>query len=206
MTETGYKNDQLRQNIDKRIGEKEKLILTELVKNPRISDNMISKKTGIPVKTVNRKRNYLEKKRLIGYSTYINNFETGTGRFNATSMYTIRFKFGITKEQIKSVIISDRFRTHRAIVKHILFDFVGEKEGSATYTVIIISRAASDLIEILNAEIVPFFKGLENNPILKIEENTVGFFNKTGHNNYVSWFFSGEKSKELKDNEIYIFD
>ena len=41
------------------LDKKEKLIIKELVKNPRISDNQIAKNTGLAVKSVNRKRKKL---------------------------------------------------------------------------------------------------------------------------------------------------
>ena len=207
MGQINEKSDELRQLKNKKIGPKEKLILKELIKNPRVSDNKISKITKIPVKTVNRRRKYLEENNLVTYSTFVNNFSKGTDRFSATCMYGLHFKFGITKERIKGIILSDIYRKHPAIIKHIMFDFVGEKEGSVVYTIILVSRASADFIEILNAEIIPFFSNaLKVDCIAKVEEMTIGFFNKTGHNNYAWWVFSGEKQKGIPDDEIYVFD
>ena len=207
MSQKKTNNDKKGLKTNKKITEKEKLILKELIKNPRVSDNQISKTTGIPVKTVNRRRKYLEDNNLVVYSSSINNYEKGTGRFGATCMYSLFFKFGITKEKIKGIITSEIYRRHPAVMKHIMFDFVGEKEGSVVYTTILVSRASADFIEILNAEIIPFFSGaISHDCISKVEEMTVGFFNKTGHNNYAWWVFSGERPKEIPDKEIYIFD
>lgn len=207
MGQKNNKSDKKRTKTDKKITDKEKQILKELIKNPRVSDNQISKATGIPVKTVNRRRKYLEDNNLVVYSSSVNNFENGTKRFGATCMYSLFFKFGITKEKIKGVIASEVYRRHPAVMKHIMFDFVGEKEGSAVYTIILVSRASADFIEILNAEIIPFFSGaIGQDSISKVEEMTVGFFNKTGHNNYTWWIFSGDRQKEINDKEIYVFD
>jgi len=57
-----------------KLDDKEVLIVKELIKNPRSSDNGISKITKIPVKTVNRKRKGLESRNLISYYTYLHNF------------------------------------------------------------------------------------------------------------------------------------
>ena len=70
---------------------KEKEILKELIKNPRISDNQISKNTKIPVKTVNRKRKLLEKRSLIHYMVHLDNSRSGTGVFSTKHMYIIQF-------------------------------------------------------------------------------------------------------------------
>ena len=47
----------------------ERRIIRNLIKNPRISDNKISKITGIPTITVNRKRKKLEAEGLLHYHT-----------------------------------------------------------------------------------------------------------------------------------------
>ncbi|MFW6230637.1 MAG: winged helix-turn-helix transcriptional regulator [Nanoarchaeota archaeon] len=186
---------------------KDHLILRELTKNTRATDSRIAKATGIPVKTVNRKRKKLEDAGLVTYGTFINNYETGTKRFNAQCMYTLHFNFGITKEQIKSIILEKSFIMHPAVIKHVLFDFVGEKEGRAVYSAILVSRASADMVEILNAEIVPLLtQKLGSNAIAKVEEMTVRFFNKTGHNNHISWLFTDGIKIIPEDSTIYICD
>lgn len=171
---------------------KEQRILKELIINPRVSDNKISTRTGIPVKTVQRKRKAMQEQHLLAYATYVNNYEHGTKLFNAKCMYMLYFNLGVTKEQIKSIITQKIFSTHPAVVKHILLDFVGEKDGMVVYTVVLVSRASSDMVEILNAEIVPLFhKILGFNSVHRVEEITVRFFNKTGHNFYIGWLFEG---------------
>ena len=42
------------------LDDQEKLIVRELIKDPRISDNQISTNTNIPLKSVNRKRKRME--------------------------------------------------------------------------------------------------------------------------------------------------
>ena len=38
-----------------------KLIIRALIRNPRVSDNQIGLMTGVPIRTVNRKRKNMEK-------------------------------------------------------------------------------------------------------------------------------------------------
>ncbi len=84
----------------KELDHQEKKILLELVRNPRISDNQIGKNTGIPVKTVNRKRKILEQKNILSYFSFINYGEKGTGLFDSQYLYLIKLKFGITTKQV----------------------------------------------------------------------------------------------------------
>jgi len=83
--------------IDYSIGkfdEKEVKILRELIRNPRASDNMISKKTDIPVMTVNRKRKRLEDERVLRYYVSIDKGEFGLKIFGAKVLFAIKFKIG----------------------------------------------------------------------------------------------------------------
>ena len=189
-----------------KIEEKDKTIIRELIRNPRITDNQISKNTKIPVKTVNRRRKYLEESNTLGYMTFVNNFSNGTGRFNSIGLYTILFDYGITTEVIKRTITSKEYNENPIIIKHMMIDFVGEKEGMATYSFIITSRAHEDLVEILNADVVPLMKRyIGGNSIKRIEENPIRSINRTGHNNFLSRKFMGE-TFELKDSDIFIWD
>jgi len=86
--------------LGKELDNQEKSILKELVKDPRISDNQIALKTGIPVKSVNRKRKNLESERILSYHTRIDNNTEGTGIFGARRMYTILFDYGISRQML----------------------------------------------------------------------------------------------------------
>ena len=189
-----------------KIEEKDKLIIKELIKRPRISDSAISKNTGIPVKTVNRRRKYLEKSNTLNYMTFVNNFPGGTARFNSMALYTILFEYGVTTEGLRKIITSQEYNQHPIITKHVMLDMVGEKEGMVTYTLIITSRAHEDLVEILNADIVPMMKRyMGNDSIRKIEENPIRAVNRTGHNNFMIRKFNGE-SIDIKDSDIFVWD
>lgn len=82
----------------------EKSIISYLIRNPRASDNEISRKTKIPLKSVNRKRKKLESQGLIYYFTYLDNSPAGTGCFGSRKLYTVRLKRGITRNQIAQKI------------------------------------------------------------------------------------------------------
>ncbi len=142
----------------------EKKILQELVKNPRISDNQISKKTGIPVKTVNRKRKRMEEENKIYYFTMVNNGMNGTKAFHGQQMYCVTLRGGLTRKQVTDTILAN---IHNSVLtKHIFLEFIGESNGSVVLIFWIMSREREDIIEIYNAEVVPYLEKLFGpNPI-----------------------------------------
>lgn len=142
--------------LDKyKLDDKEKAIVLELIKDPRISDNKIAKITKIPVKTVNRKRKLLESLNLISYYSYLHNF-SGTGLFTSRQLFIIQFRHGITRD-----LFIKRFgnqfellRNNPVVLKHVLESHLGEQNGCIVLIMIIESFSKNDLIEIFNAEIV----------------------------------------------------
>ncbi len=143
---------------------KEEKIVRELIRNPRISDNQIAKKTGIPLKTVNRKRKALEQMGLINYFTCFDNSPRGTGAFNAMHMYFVKFRLGITRKQVTDFILKDI--PSKQELKHVRDAYVGDSDGNVIVIFVIESRVESDIVEIFNAEIVPkFAKAFGNDAI-----------------------------------------
>ena len=137
----------------KELDEQEKKILTELVRNPRISDNQIGKNTNIPVKTVNRKRKILEERGVVHYFTFLNHGERGTGIFTSQYMYIVKLKYGIT-----TLRVSQKFyeiMNNKALTKHTLFSSIGEDNGHVVLVFVLESGKQEDMVEIFNAEIVP---------------------------------------------------
>lgn len=82
------------------IDEQEKLIIKALIRNPRSSDNQISKTTKVPVRTVYRKRKKLEEEGIIHYYLNINLDKSGIGKINARHLYLIKFKLGLSYTQL----------------------------------------------------------------------------------------------------------
>ena len=63
--------DRCRQVRGRKLDPQEKLIVRALVRNPRYLDNRISAVTGVPVRTVRRKRARLEQEGVLSYSTVV---------------------------------------------------------------------------------------------------------------------------------------
>lgn len=140
-----------------KLDEQEKLIVRELIKNPRTSDNKISKITGVPLKTVNRKRKLLEENDIISYYVDLKCWIDGTSVFNARQMFLIQFRHDITRQQFKDAIINPE-NIFSMPQMHILHSFLGEHDGHLTLVLLMESRHETDLLEIFNADIVPVFK------------------------------------------------
>lgn len=153
------------------LDDKEKAIIGELVKDPRASDNKISKLTNIPLKTVTRRRKYLEEKNLLYYFTYLDNF-SGTNVFTSRQQYIITFKHGITRE----IFIKrfgenfDLLSSSSVIQKHVLESHLGEQNGCIVLVMIIESFSKDDLVEIFNAEIIKIINdAFGQNSVLRTE-------------------------------------
>jgi DNA-binding Lrp family transcriptional regulator len=136
------------------LDEQERLIVRELIRNPRLSDNQIAIKTNVPLKTVNRKRKILEQKNILNYFCFLNNTDTGTGTFNARNMFIIVFKDGITRKGLLESFEKSE-KALKFFPKHIFLSYVGEYGGNVALIIQLESRKADDLVEIYNAEILP---------------------------------------------------
>lgn len=131
----------------------EKLIVKELIKNPRISDNQIFKNTKIPVKSVNRKRKKLEQENLIYYFTHLDNTLKGTALFSSKQLYIISLKRGITRFKFLDSFKHTDFS--QTITKHSYEAHLAEENGCLKLLLFIESYMDSDIIEIFNADYLP---------------------------------------------------
>ena len=141
----------------KKLDEQEEKIVKALIRNPRISDNQIGKMTKVPIRTVSRKRNALEKDGFINYYVNPNMGLEGTGRFGARHLHIIKFKLGIPKSQItKEVLEESNVKFHFA--EHIYESHIAEVDGHAAIVMILEGRQEDDIVENFNKIIVPSLK------------------------------------------------
>ncbi len=171
----------------KKLDDHEKNIVRELIRNPRVSDNAISKRTGIPVMTVNRKRKKLEEGKYIRYYASLDKGEFGMHMFGAKQMYLIIFKIGITRKMYLDMLESDpgwrRFNS-----QNISQIYLGEKDGRLALMLILDAVDDSHLVEEFNGKIVKYL----NSKLGKdcIEEISTASLNKLVrvHHNYMPAF------------------
>lgn len=132
-------------------------IVRELIRNPRISDNQISKITKIPVMTVNRKRKLLQKDNLLRYYASLDTGEFGTKKYNAKQLYIIKFKIGTTREQYLNKIENDR-KFMGSSSAYISLSYLGEKDGHLALIVILDAETDSKLVDEFNSRMVHHLK------------------------------------------------
>lgn len=186
----------------RKLDNQEKGIVKELILNPRISDNKITKNTQIPLKTVNRKRKKLEEEGLLKYFCSLNTSNSGTGEFTSRQMITITFKEGITRSKFIEKISPHFLKPIK--IKHIYESHLGESSGNLVWVLTLESRLESDIIEILNAELIPELKWLLGENSIK-ETNTIRLHKQIGLlHNYLPEF--NMKKGKLESKEIFITD
>lgn len=184
--------------------EQEKKIITQLIRNPRISDNQIGKITGIPIKTVNRKRKILEKKNVLNYMTMVNHGNEGTKVYRSQYMFIIKFKYGIT-----NLLLSQKFTDimmNKSLTKHVYFSGIGEQDGQVLMIIILESFKHDDMIEIFNAEIVPTIGNFfGSDAIADVKSFYMGSKNKLFHNYIPSVNMeNGIIKKDWSDENLFI--
>ena len=136
------------------IDDQERLIIRALIQNPRYSDNRISKVTGVPVRTVSRKRARLERDNILKYYAGVDTQATGTGRFNTQHMLSIKFKLGITRNQILQEIQSEP-NVANVFSELIRDSYIAEMDGHISLVMIVEGQSDSDVAENVQGKIIP---------------------------------------------------
>src|SRR3989338_6274070 len=135
----------------------QKLIVRELIRNPRVSDNQIAKNTNVPVMTVNRKRKALESENVLRYFTSLDTGEHGTGKYKSKQAFMIKFNIGMTRQRfIDDVEKDSKFLSFSA--RTVSLSYLGEKDGHLAYLVILDAETASHLLDEFNDILIPFLK------------------------------------------------
>ncbi len=189
----------------RKLDDQEVRILRELIRDPRMSDNKISKKTGISVMTVNRKRKKLEKERLLRYYASIDKGEFGLHIFNAKNAYIILFKIGITREKYMKALEEDP--TWRMLnSKFISLAYLGDKDGHLALLIILDAPTREDLVEEFNGKIIPFLKEkLGEDAIVNVITMSLDKLVRV-HHNYMPAINmeNGRIKKKWPDNLIFV--
>jgi DNA-binding Lrp family transcriptional regulator len=138
----------------RKLDEQERAILRALIRHPRHSDNRISALTGVPVRTVSRKRARLEQEGILSYQAVVEMQASGTGRFTAMHMLIIKFKLGITRSQIVEEIRSEP-NVVSVFYELIRYSFIAETDGHIALVMIVEGVSASDIAENVQGKIIP---------------------------------------------------
>lgn len=135
------------------LDDKEKKIVRELIRDPRISDNAIGKKLKIPIMTVNRKRKRLEDEGALQYLTHLDTGKLGTGSFPARQFFMIKLKLGITMKQFEEVFQKEKILEYDA--EHVFMSFLCEKDSHLIWAVVLRGGEKNEINEYFNGTLVP---------------------------------------------------
>ena len=181
----------------RRFDKHEERIIRELIRNPRISDNQISKNAKIPVTTVNRKRKLLEEEGFINYYCNVSAESFERGQHNARQIYIIKFKEGITRQKyIEEIKKSGNFR--KVNPRYHAESFLGEKDGRFAIILIVEAKSEDELIEVFNGSIIPEIKRRHGNDCINDIITAKVTFPFRIHHNYLP-LFNMEKGIIKKD-------
>ena len=137
-----------------KIDKQERLIIKALIQNPRYSDNKISKITGVPVRTVSRKRVRLEQKNVLKYYTDVDTQITSASQTNTQHLLSIKFKLGITRNQILQEIQSEP-NVANVFNELIRDSYIAEMDGHISLVMIVEGQSDSDVAENVQGKIIP---------------------------------------------------
>ena len=136
------------------LDQQERQIICALIRNPRYSDNRVSALTGVPVRTVSRKRARLEQEGVLSYYTAIEMQAEGTGRFSTQHMLMIKFKLGITRSQIVQEIRSEP--NVADVYSELIRDsYIAEMDGHIALVMVVEGESDSDVAENVQGKIIP---------------------------------------------------
>ena len=190
----------------RKLDETEKKIVQELIRNTRISDNQISKNTGIPVMTVNRKRKRLEEDKMLRYYTSIDKGEFGLDIFGAKQLYIIKMKAGITRQEYTEKLESNpQWKIFSS--NHISLSYIGEKDGHLALILILDAKDEDDLVEEFNGKVIKSItEKFGDDCIVKVTTTQLSKMIRV-HHNYLP-AFNMEKGTIKKDwpNELIFVD
>ena len=136
------------------LDDQERLIVRQLVRDPRESDNGIGEVTGVNVRTVSRKRQRLEEGGLLSYFTSLDLSATGTGQFNTRHLYVIKFRIGVTYKQLLEDIQREPYV--RSIFTEIIFEsHIAEIDGKLAMLLFIDGASDTDIVQTSQERLIP---------------------------------------------------
>ena len=138
----------------KELDDHERLIVRHLIRDPRESDNGIGEATGVNVRTVGRKRHRLEKAGILSYFTHLDLSSRGTGQFGARHLYIIKFRIGITYNQVLEDIQREPFV--RSIFTEIIFEsHIAEIDGKLAMLLFIDGADETNIVQTVQEQLIP---------------------------------------------------
>jgi DNA-binding Lrp family transcriptional regulator len=187
------------------LDEQERLIVRQLIRDPRESDNGIGEITGVNVRTVGRKRQRLEQEGVLSYYTQLDLSAQGTGQFNSRHLYIIKFRIGVTFKQLTEDIQREPFV--RSMFTEIIFEsHIAEIDGKLAMLLYIDGASDTDIVQTVQEKLIPSL--LRNHGENSIEEiSTVRLLSPVRvMRNYLPFvnMENGYIRKDWPDEAIYV--
>ncbi len=189
----------------KELDEQERLIVRQLIRDPRESDNGIGEITGVNVRTVGRKRQRLEQEGILSYYTQLDLSARGANQFATRHLYIVKFRIGVTYKQLTEDIQREPFV--RSIFTEIIFEsHIAEIDGKLAMLMFIDGASDTELVQTVQEKLIPSL--LKNHGENSIEEiSTIRLLSPVRvMRNYLPFvnMESGYIKKDWPDEAIYV--
>ena len=149
------------------LDDQEKAIARQLIRNPRATDKSISEATGVPLRTVGRKRMKLEQAGLLRYWASVDLSETGTGQYTAHHLYTITFALGVTYNGLREIIKREPQVTDLSEITS--ESHIAEIDGKLALLFIVDGMNDRDIVQSVHGRLIPnLIKNHGPNSILEV--------------------------------------
>ncbi|MBV8815842.1 MAG: Lrp/AsnC family transcriptional regulator [Verrucomicrobia bacterium] len=136
------------------LDEQEKAIVRYLIRDPRESDNGVGERTGVNVRTVSRKRIRLEQEGVLAYFTNIDLSGDGAKQYNARHLYIIKFKVGITYNQLVDEIRQES--NQQSVFTETIFEsHIAEIDGKVALLLFVDGNSDLDIVQRTHEELIP---------------------------------------------------
>lgn len=136
------------------LDQQERLIIRQLIRDPRESDNGVGESTGVNVRTVGRKRQRLEQEGVLSYHLHVDLTASGTGQYGARHVYIIKFRIGITPQGVLDDI--KREPQVRSIFTEVIFEsHIAEIDGHVALLLFIDGASDADIVQTVQDKLIP---------------------------------------------------
>lgn len=149
------------------LDDQERLIVKQLIRDPRESDNGVGELTGVNVRTVGRKRQRLEAEGILSYFTQIDLSARGTGQFTTRHLYVIKFRIGITFQQITEDIRHEKY-VDSQFTEITYESHIAEVDGKLALLLFIDGASDTNIVQAVQERLIPNL--LKNHGEHSIEE------------------------------------
>lgn len=137
------------------LDDQERVIVRALIRNPRASDNRVAAATGVPVRTVRRKRAQLEADGVLRYYAALDR-QGGDGLAGQTTqhMIIIKFRLGVTRGQIEEEIRNEP-NVANVFSELIRDSYMAESDGHIALVMVLEGASDRDVADNLQGKIIP---------------------------------------------------